>query len=155
MSNADQVEVFLRLALALSLGAAVGLQREFRGHEAGLRTSALVCVGAALFGEVSTTFAGDRVAAGVVQGIGFLGAGLIFQRDADVRGVTTAASIWVLAGIGLLVSRHLWLTALLVTMTMVALLELSPLSDMVFKLGTRRHREAARSSRGRLDNGDP
>ncbi len=68
MSNADQLEVFLRLLIALGLGAAVGLEREFRGHEAGLRTSALVCLGAAMFGEASDIFGDSRIAAGVVQG---------------------------------------------------------------------------------------
>lgn len=138
-SNAVQFEIFLHLLIALGLGAAIGLEREFRGHEAGIRTSALVCVGAALFGETSLLYGDSRVAAGVVQGIGFLGAGLIFQRGPDVRGVTTAATIWVLAGIGLAVAEDLWLTAVLVTATLIVLLELAPVSDMVYRLGIRMH----------------
>ena len=87
LSNADQFEVFAHLMLALVLGALIGMEREYRGHEAGVRTSALVCLGAALFGHTSLLYGDSRVAAGVVQGIGFLGAGLIFQRGPDVRGV--------------------------------------------------------------------
>ena len=146
MSNADQFELFLRLAAALALGAVVGLQREFRGHHAGLRTSSLVCAGAALFGEIGLLWDDARLAAGVVQGIGFLGAGLIFQRGSDVRGVTTAASIWLLAGIGLLVAHELWLTAVLLTVTATILLELAPVSDWVFATGNRRRSRRSESS---------
>jgi hypothetical protein len=89
--------------VALGLGLVIGAEREFRGREAGLRTSALVCVGAALFGETSALFEDSRVAAGVVQGIGFLGAGLIFRAGNEVQNATTAVTMWVLAGIGLAV----------------------------------------------------
>jgi putative Mg2+ transporter-C (MgtC) family protein len=139
ISNAHQLEVFWHVLLALALGALIGVEREYRGHEAGVRTSALVCLGAAFFGETSLLYGDSRVAAGVVQGIGFLGAGLIFQRGMDTRGVTTAATIWVLAGIGLAVAEDMWLAALLTTVTIIALLELSPISDAVYRLGIRRH----------------
>jgi putative Mg2+ transporter-C (MgtC) family protein len=138
MSSGDQIEFFLWLMLALALGAAVGVEREFRGHEAGVRTSALVCAGAAAFGLTSEALGDSRVAAGIVQGIGFLGAGLIFQRGTDVRGVTTAATMWVLAAVGLIVSQELWLVALLATGAIVVLLELSPLSDAIYREGLRR-----------------
>jgi len=136
MSNADQVELFLRALFALGLGAAIGLEREFRGHEAGIRTLALVCSGAAIFGLVSKEYGDSRVAAGVVQGIGFLGAGLVFQRGRSVRNVTTAATVWVGAGVGLLVALDLWLGALLAAVTVIVLLELAPVSDWVY---SRRH----------------
>lgn len=138
MSNADQFELFARLMLALVLGSAIGAEREFRGHEAGIRTSGLVCLGAATFGEVATVFDSDRIAAGVVQGVGFLGAGLIFVRNDNISGVTTAATVWVLAGLGLLVSVDLWFSALLLTAAVIALLELAPISDWVYRNG-RRH----------------
>jgi len=135
MSNPDQFEVFLRLLLALGLGALIGAEREYRGHAAGLRTTALVCAGAALFGEVSSIAGDSRIAAGVVQGVGFLGAGVIMQRGHSVVGATTAATMWLVAGLGLLVANHLWLTALLSTATALTLLELEPVSIWLFRKG--------------------
>lgn len=137
MSNQEQVAIFARLLYALVIGAAIGFERELRGHEAGLRTSSLVCLGAAVFGEVSAVLATDRVSAGVVQGIGFLGAGIIFQRRGAVVGVTSAATLWVVASLGLMIALNLWLTVLLITIVIVALLELSPLSDFVYRFGKR------------------
>lgn len=137
MSVDAQVEVYLRILLAGALGAAIGLEREYRGHEAGIRTSAFVCAGAALFGESSNVFGDSRIAAGVVQGIGFLGAGLIFQRGDGISGVTTAAMVWLLAGVGLMVAEDLWLVAILLTATAIVLLELSPVSDWVYRHGHR------------------
>ena len=148
MSNADQVALFARLAVAIVLGAAIGLEREFRGHEAGVRTGSLVCVGAALFGEIGVHLGDPRIAASVVQGIGFLGAGLIFPRHNSVHGITTAATMWVLAGVGLLVSERLWVTAVLLTIAIVLLLELFPWSNWVFERGVKtRAQKAARAGR--------
>lgn len=140
MSESEQVEVFLRLLLAFVVGSIVGVEREWRGHEAGLRTSALVCFGAALFGEVSIIVGDSRVAAGVVQGVGFLGAGLIFHKDSGPTGVTTATTIWVLAGLGLVIAYDLWLTAILIAVTVVFLLELAPVSDWIYQQGKKYRR---------------
>lgn len=137
-----QFEVFGRLCYAILLGAVVGLERELRGHEAGIRTLSLVCAGSAAFGEVSWLFGDSRVAGNVVQGIGFLGAGLIFQRKDQVKGVTTAATIWVIAGLGLMVAVDLWLTAGLMAILLVVLLELQPLSDAVFRFGRKTGKQA-------------
>jgi putative Mg2+ transporter-C (MgtC) family protein len=105
-----------RVAVAAVLGAAVGFDREVREHSAGLRTHALVAVGAAMFGVISidgfdeiaqrralTNIQADvtRVASQVVVGVGFLGAGVIFRRGDSVRNLTTAASLWATAAIGL------------------------------------------------------
>ena len=109
-----------------------------RGHEAGLRTSALVCLGAALFGEVSAHFEDSRVAAGVVQGIGFLGAGLIFRANDQVQNVTTAVTMWVLAATGLAVAASLPVAAIGVTLLLVVALESGPVSDWLYRLGERR-----------------
>lgn len=138
MSERDQVELYLWVLYALGLGAAVGLEREFRGHEAGIRTTAIVCAGAALFGQISNSFGDTRIAAGVVQGIGFLGAGLVFQRGTSVKGVTTAATVWVMAAVGLVVASELWVLALLSTLTIILVLELAPLSDRVLATSRRR-----------------
>ena len=133
MTERDQLELFLWVLMAAGLGGAVGLEREFRGHEAGIRTTAIVCAGAALFGQVSLSLGDTRIAAGVVQGIGFLGAGLVFQRGNNIKGVTTAATIWAMAAIGLIVASELWVLALLTTATIIILLELAGVSDSVLK----------------------
>ncbi len=103
-----QLDLFLSLALAVLCGGAIGLEREYSQHPAGLRTNILICVGAALIMELSVRVAGPsevadpgRIAAQVVSGIGFLGAGSIIQSRGAVRGLTTAATIWVVAAIGL------------------------------------------------------
>ena len=102
------VEIILRLLLAVALGAGIGYQRERANKPAGLRTHILISVGSALFTVVSLFGFSDgvdpsRVAAGVVAGIGFIGAGVIFRgmRGDHVTGLTTAASIWATAAIGL------------------------------------------------------
>lgn len=110
-----ELELLLRVLLAAVLGAAVGFDRQRSNKPAGLRTHMLVAIGAALFAAagvmVLTDYSGGpeevtldilRVVAAVATGIGFLGAGVIFQSGGTVRGLTTAAGIWVTAGIGLL-----------------------------------------------------
>jgi putative Mg2+ transporter-C (MgtC) family protein len=99
-----------RLLIATGLGAAIGLQRELSGKPAGLRTNLLICLGAALITHVSLAVAarsgiGDpaRIAAQIVAGIGFLGAGTIMRSQHAVHGLTSAATIWVVAAIGLTV----------------------------------------------------
>jgi len=107
-------DALIRLIVAVALGAAVGAERELTGQTAGLRTHIAVCVGAAMFGVVSTlgflefqdlrtgVLRADvtRVASNVVVGIGFLGAGVIMRRNGEVANLTTAASIWTVAAIG-------------------------------------------------------
>ncbi len=112
----------LRLLLAAVLGGAIGYQRERAGKPAGLRTHMLICVGAALFALVGIyAFSGaadpSRVAAGVVTGIGFIGAGAIIFRTQDgyVTGLTTAATIWISAGIGVAVGSGLYIAAVVTT----------------------------------------
>jgi putative Mg2+ transporter-C (MgtC) family protein len=91
------------LGVALGLGALIGIEREARGREAGLRTNALVTAGAAIFTMVSNSFPDtSRIAAQIVTGIGFLGAGTILKAGEHIRGLTTAATLWVVAGIGML-----------------------------------------------------
>ena len=101
-----EIEIVLRILLAAALGALVGFEREQRRKPAGIRTNALVCLGACLFTVVSiTTFTMEpaRLVAGIVTGIGFLGAGTIIGHGKHVKGITTAATLWVVAGIGLAV----------------------------------------------------
>ena len=101
-------EMVLRLVISLVLGGLIVMERETHGRPAGLRTHTLVCVGSTLFTICSYVIAGPhndpgRVAAQIVTGVGFLGAGTIIHQGSVVRGLTTAASIWAVAAIGLAV----------------------------------------------------
>src|SRR5437867_3983926 len=102
-------DMLLRLLLAMLMGGLVGMEREQRDRPAGLRTHLIVCAGSALITLVSSRFGGDRfdpgrIAAQIVSGIGFLGAGTIFRSGSVVRGLTTAAGLWVVAGIGMAIA---------------------------------------------------
>lgn len=115
------LEMIFRLVLAAILSGLVGYEREVHGRTAGLRTHILVCVGSALIMLTSmhmfeiyrgrATLDPARIAAQVVSGIGFLGAGTILRFKASVRGLTTAASLWTVAGIGLAVGSGLYIPA--------------------------------------------
>ncbi len=101
------IDLLLKLGIAAVLGGAVGWEREIHGRPAGIRTHMLIGLGAMLFSEVSKGFGpGDpgRIAAQVVAGIGFLGAGTIMRTGVEIKGLTSAASIWAVAGIGMAVS---------------------------------------------------
>ncbi len=123
-----EVEMILRLVLAVALGAVIGYQRERTGKPAGLRTHILICAGAALFTVVSLYGFGAaadpaRVAAGIVAGIGFLGAGAIIRREEGVvAGLTTAATIWVVAAIGLAAGAGLYLVSAVTTAVILIVL---------------------------------
>jgi putative Mg2+ transporter-C (MgtC) family protein len=122
-------DVLVRLAVAGILGGAIGAERELREHQAGLRTHMLVAVGSALFTIVSAyawtdfnfsarngiTYDPTRIAAQIVTGIGFLGAGAIIRQGLSVRGLTTAASLWVVAAIGIASGAGYYSGALIAT----------------------------------------
>lgn len=123
------VEILLRSVVAMLLGGAIGIEREYRSKEAGFRTHFLVALGSALFCIVSQygfnidLKDSSRVAAQVVSGIGFLGAGtIIFQKNV-VRGLTTAAGLWVTAAIGLACGSGMYAAALIVTVLVIVGLE--------------------------------
>lgn len=133
-----------KLLIASVLGGIIGWERERRGRPAGLRTHILVCVGVTLMMVVSEhifekykTFAANpilridpaRIAAQVVTGIGFLGAGTIIRFKTTVRGLTTAASLWVVAGIGLAVGSSCYTPAMLTTLITLFALFLGPLFE--------------------------
>ena len=113
--------ITLRLFIALVCGAVIGLEREFKEKAAGLRTHILVCIGACLFGMIGLTLAAGykadilRIAQGLLIGIGFLGGGVIFKEGDTVKGLTTAAGIWVMGAIGLAVGLGSYLLALIGT----------------------------------------
>jgi len=117
-------EVFCRLLVAVLLGGLVGWEREIYHKPAGFRTHILVCLGACLFTIISIFFCYSfhtegadpaRIAAGIVMGIGFLGAGAILHEPAGVKGLTTAASIWVVAAIGMATGCGFYLGAIVTT----------------------------------------
>lgn len=135
--------VALRLLVAAVLGGAIGLERELRERGAGLRTHTVVCIGSALFTLVSAYgFTGSRtdptrIAAQIVSGIGFLGAGAIIRQGLSVRGLTTAATLWLVAAIGMAAGAG-WYSAAAIA-TGGALLTLGPLRIVAYR-GMRRFR---------------
>jgi len=116
-----RLDLLLKLVLAVVLGGAIGLEREIAGKAAGLRTNILICLGSALLTDVSIALSmtpgartGDaaRLAAQIVTGVGFLGAGTIMQAKGKITGLTTAATIWVVAAIGITVGAGFFLEAI-------------------------------------------
>jgi len=134
------LNTFIPLLMALVCGGVVGLERERSRRPAGLRTHVLVCIGSALIMQVSLDMyymvreaggsTGDpgRIAAQVVSGIGFLGAGTIMREGANIRGLTTAASLWVVAGIGLAMGANMYVPGIVATL--LVFLTLKTLSEV-------------------------
>ncbi|MBP8947952.1 MAG: MgtC/SapB family protein [Candidatus Promineofilum sp.] len=121
-----QLTMGLRLVVAALLGGVIGLERERRGHPAGVGTFAMVTMGACAFSLISDlVFRGPdntRIASGVVEGIGFLGGGIIIRGRAGVQGLTTAATLWTSAAIGMLIGFGLYFLGLvLATITLIVL----------------------------------
>ncbi len=116
MTPLEMHELLIRVAFALVLGVVIGAERQWRQRLAGLRTNTLVSVGAALFVTLSSMVedvSATRVAAQVVSGIGFLGAGVIFKEGASVRGLDTAATLWCSAAVGVLAGAGFYWAATL------------------------------------------
>lgn len=144
-----ELSVVFRLLFAALLGGIIGFEREYHGREAGLRTHLLVSVGACLMMVISENFAfkygaeaatgvlrvdPSRVAAQIVTGIGFLGAGAIIKEGASVRGLTTAAGLWVAAGLGMAVGTGLYFAASATALlSLVALLLLKAVDSRIRK----------------------
>ena len=151
MANLSNWEIAVRLTLALVFGGLIGLEREAYGRPAGFRTHILVSVGSALvmiisvyglagirFAHTRPSYDAARIAAQVVSGIGFLGAGTIMREGSSVRGLTTAASLWVVAGIGLAVGSGAIVPASIATLLVLITLLLLSRVERSF-LSTKRH----------------
>jgi putative Mg2+ transporter-C (MgtC) family protein len=132
-------ETVLRLLLSAALGAVVGIEREMHKRAAGFRTHILVCLGATLF-MLTSVFVAEaysnsgeadpsRIAAGVVTGIGFLGAGAIIRYGESIKGLTTAASVWVVASIGLSVGAGMYWEAVITTLVVFMILVFSRIEE--------------------------
>ena len=153
----DTPELALRILVAAGLGGLIGFEREFADQPAGFRTHILVSLGAALFTivgaygvepflgvEQTVRFDPTRVAAQVVTGIGFLGAGAILQQGVNVRGLTTAAALWVTAAVGTAVGLGYYDGALVTALTaVIALYGLKHLSRRIFRRLRRGHQSFA------------
>jgi putative Mg2+ transporter-C (MgtC) family protein len=140
--------ILLRLTVAAALGGSIGLERELRERQAGLRTHLVVCVGSALFTLVSAyAFVSPkvdptRIAAQIVSGIGFLGAGAIIRQGLSVRGLTTAATLWLVAAIGMASGAGYYDAAVIATAG--ALFTLGPLRIIAFRMTSRYRRPTER-----------
>lgn len=130
LSLEAQVELAVRLTAGLALGAIIGFERELHRQPAGFRTHSLVALGASLFAIVSGYgFGGDnadptRIAAQIVSGIGFIGAGTILQYRGHIRGLTTAASLWAVAAVGMATGTGLYMLAVVGTVLILVVLAL-------------------------------
>jgi putative Mg2+ transporter-C (MgtC) family protein len=127
MITALEVDIITKLVLAAFLGGAVGFERELHHHPAGIRTYALVCLGSALFTLLSILYSGDGLsplylAGGIVTGVGFIAAGIVFRADNSVHGLTTAAAIWVMASIGVAVGVGMYYAAVVTTVIIIVIL---------------------------------
>jgi len=140
-----------RMALAALLGYAIGFEREWRGKPAGERTFALIALGAAAFTAIGVEefpASAEKVIAGVVTGVGFLGAGLIFREaSGGVQGLTTAASSWAVAAVGVLIGGGAYLAGLLGAVLVLLILELNRL-PVLRRFEARRRRESDRGENG-------
>lgn len=131
MTFNEEIQLVVKLLLAFVLGAVIGLDRERDGVSAGIRTYAAVCLGAALFTDIGENMrdiaASSRIISTIVSGVGFLGAGIIYKNEKknSSSGLTTAATIWCTAGIGVAVGMDMYLIALVATLAVYFLLVLN------------------------------
>lgn len=145
MIEVFRLELLLQLALAVLLGGAIGLEREISGKPAGLRTNILICVGAALFTTLSMKMSlgrGDpaRIAAQILPGVGFIGAGTILHMRGSVTGLTSAATIWVVAAIGMALGAGAYTEALGASLLVLAVLQgLGWVEGVLARASTRSH----------------
>ncbi|MBS3131469.1 MgtC/SapB family protein [Candidatus Woesearchaeota archaeon] len=124
----SETEMIVRLVAATIAGSIVGFERGRLKKPAGMRTHMMVCTGAALFTLAAlSSFEPEtaRVAAGIITGIGFLGAGTIFKEHVAIRGLTTAASLWTIAAVGLSIALGLYLMSVVAVILVLIILELS------------------------------
>ncbi len=136
-----EFEQIIQIIAALLAGAILGLEREYHSKPAGFRTMILICVSSCLFSILSVSIgSGDRIASNIVTGIGFIGAGVVFKEGATVKGITSAAIIWMSAAIGMSIGLHHYVLSavalLLVLLVMIALSKFERLFDQLHQMKT-------------------
>lgn len=141
----EYYEIFLKILLALILGGMIGLEREIKGKAAGLRTNILICLGATIMMIISVKIAENssnpnadpaRIAAQVVTGVGFIGAGTIIQSRGLIKGLTSAAVIWVVAGLGLAIGAGYYTFSFGITfLVLITLFVLEKIENIIAKRG--------------------
>jgi putative Mg2+ transporter-C (MgtC) family protein len=125
-------EQIMQIFAALAAGAILGLEREYHNKPAGFRTMILICVSSCLFSILSVSLGGDRIASNIVTGIGFIGAGVVFKEGATVKGITSAATIWMAAAIGMSIGlRHYLLATIVVFVVLAVLIVLSKFERLI------------------------
>lgn len=139
----SESEIIIRLSIACVIGGAIGLEREYLSKSAGFRTQILICLGSCLFTIFSFFLANntpDRIASNIVTGIGFLGAGVIFREENRVTGLTTAATIWVTAALGMGIGGGYYKACLAGTaLALIALLLLKKFEDVIERINQNRN----------------
>ncbi len=156
------LEIALKLLLAVALGGIVGLERESSHKPAGFRTNVLICVGATMMMILSVLIlqeqeaGGDslsRIAAGVITGIGFIGAGTIIQARGSVLGLTTAATLWAVAGLGLVIGAgYYWIAILFASLILLTLIIFGYVEKQYFKKAPYRYRIKTQHAKDMLVN---
>ncbi|KAB8028137.1 MgtC/SapB family protein [Fluviispira multicolorata] len=163
-----EIEILLfllpKVGVALLVGTLVGIEREYRGKLAGIKTNALICAASALFTAVSLLMSDygsstpvhsadvTRIVAQIVSGIGFIGAGAIFKSSSKVQGLTTAAVIWTVSALGILVGFGIFLSTIIITIGLITFLSLIAfLEKKFFKSRSSRSGDSSHSGPGTLD----
>ena len=147
--NYEELKELIALVVAVVLGGAIGLERELNGKPAGLRTNILICIGSAEFTIMAPHLSASpeavtRIIAGVVTGVGFLGAGALIQEGKGIHGLTTAASIWLVTSIGIACGAQLYLLAITITvLALIVLLGMHPLTHMISRRAKERKNNGA------------
>ena len=150
-------ELAFRLLLSFIIGTALGLEREFRSKAAGLRTMIMICLGSTIFTEISlsigaTSNSPDRIAASVITGIGFLGAGVIFKDGLSINGITTATAIWICAALGMAVGLGEYFVALVGSIAvLIVLIAFEKVKRIIGVLHQARNYKISSLKNGKLD----
>lgn len=155
LADIHYTEEVLKLFLSALIGCMVGLEREIRRKPAGFRTLAIICLGSTVFTICSYKLGfpdnEDRIAANIITGVGFLGAGVIFRNGFSVSGITTAATIWIAAALGMLIGiGDYWIAILALFISLIILSALQYLQDFIDSRF--QHRNYTISYKGEFDN---